>query len=113
MPKDESKVSKRRASKEDVAPSGESSEDEPALSESASGESESQTTFEAALRELETVVGTLENGGVPLETSLQMLKRGLELADRCERVLADAELTLEKLVLTDEGELISEELEAE
>ena len=84
-------------------------------SKRASGVSTSPDTvsFEEALRELENVVGTLEDGGVPLETSLNMLKRGLELADRCEKVLAEAELTLEKLVLTDEGELISEELEEE
>ena len=70
-------------------------------------------TFEDALRELEGVVAQLETGGVPLEQSLKLLKRGQELAARCDQVLVDAELTLEQLVLTPDGELLSEELEDE
>ena len=70
-------------------------------------------SFEDALRELEGVVSQLETGGVPLERSLELLKRGQELAARCDKVLVDAELTLEQLVLTPDGELLSEELEDE
>lgn len=66
--------------------------------------------FEDALRELEQVVAQLEEGGVPLETSLEMLQRGLELANRCEKVLGEAELTLQKLAINEEGELELEEV---
>lgn len=70
-------------------------------------------SFEEALRELEETVAALENGGVPLEKSLDLLKKGLGLADRCETVLSEAELTIEQLTVNDEGELVSEEMEEE
>jgi exodeoxyribonuclease VII small subunit len=70
-------------------------------------------TFEEALRELEETVSALENGGVPLEKSLDLLKKGLALADRCEMVLGEAELTIEQLTMTDEGELVSQRLDEE
>jgi exodeoxyribonuclease VII small subunit len=71
-------------------------------------EIEEDLSFEEALRELEETVAALENGGVPLEKSLDLLKRGLALSDRCEEVLGEAELTIEQLIINDEGELISE-----
>lgn len=71
----------------------------------------STETFEAALHELENVVSALENGGVPLEKSLQLLQHGLELAKRCETTLAQAELALEQLVMTADGELLTETIE--
>ena len=64
------------------------------------------------MRELENVVATLETGQVPLEKSLELLKRGLGLADRCETTLTSAELALEQLVMTPEGELVTQRLEA-
>lgn len=70
-------------------------------------EIEEDLSFEEALRELEETVAALENGGVPLEKSLDLLKRGLALSDRCEQVLGEAELTIEQLMINDEGELIS------
>ncbi|BCM91436.1 exodeoxyribonuclease 7 small subunit [Abditibacteriota bacterium] len=68
-------------------------------------------SFEEALREYEEVVAKLETGGVPLEVSLALWKRGEELKGRCEQVLREAELTLQTLLLTDEGELELEESE--
>lgn len=70
-------------------------------------------TFEEALRELEETVAALENGGVPLEKSLDLLKKGLGLADRCETVLSEAELAIEQLTMTDEGELLSQPIDGE
>ena len=71
----------------------------------------SPESFETALHELENVVSALENGGVPLEKSLELLQHGLELAKRCETTLAQAELALEKLVMTEDGELVTERME--
>lgn len=71
-------------------------------------EAQEVLSFEAALNELELVVATLEAGQVPLEESIELLKRGLHLASRCEVTLASAELTLEQLLLTNDGELISQ-----
>ena len=70
-------------------------------------------SFEEALHELENVVSALENGGVPLEKLLQLLQHGLELAKRCETTLAQAELALEQLVMTADGELLTEKIESE
>lgn len=67
--------------------------------------SKAEISFEQALEELETVVGTLEAGQVPLEESLKLLKRGMTLIERCEGDLAQAELVLEQLIATPEGEL--------
>lgn len=64
-----------------------------------------ELSFESALEELETLVGTLEEGKVTLETSLLLVQRGLGLIERCEGELARAEFVLEQLVATPDGEL--------
>lgn len=62
-------------------------------------------SFEEALRELESVAGKLESGGVGLEESLRLLKRGMALIERCEGELSEAEAILEQLILNEDGEL--------
>jgi exodeoxyribonuclease VII small subunit len=76
-------------------------------------ETNEDLSFEEALRELEETVAALENGGVPLEKSLDLLKKGLNLAARCETVLGEAELAIEQLMLTDEGELVSQRVDGD
>ena len=56
----------------------------------------SQTTelprsFEAALAELEGLVGRMETGELPLQESLAVYKRGAELLAYCQTALKDAE----------------------
>ena len=70
-------------------------------------------SFEAALRELETIVARLENGQVPLEESLELLRRGMALSDGCEALLQNAEAALEQLVVTRDGELAARRLDVE
>ncbi len=48
-------------------------------------------SFEAALAELEKVVASMESGKLTLEQSLAAHKRGLELAQHCQGVLARAQ----------------------
>jgi exodeoxyribonuclease VII small subunit len=72
-----------------------------------------ELSFEEALRQLEEVVGALEAGQVPLERSLELLQSGLRLADRCDATLRQAELVLEELVMTTEGELIARDTAGE
>jgi exodeoxyribonuclease VII small subunit len=55
---------------------------------SASGE---PLSFEAALAELEKLVGGMESGQLTLEQSLATHKRGLELAQFCQAKLAQAQ----------------------
>lgn len=54
--------------------------------------------FDGALGELQTVVGRLETGGLPLEESIALYERGVALHDHCARLLSGAELRVQRLV---------------
>jgi exodeoxyribonuclease VII small subunit len=56
-------------------------------------------SFEAALRELETIVARLEQGEVDLEDSIALYERGQALKQHCEAKLKSAESRLEKIVM--------------
>ncbi len=51
----------------------------------------SKMSFEDAMGELESVVGQLERGDVPLEESIKLYERGAALKKRCETKLKEAE----------------------
>jgi exodeoxyribonuclease VII small subunit len=55
-------------------------------------------SFEAALEQLETIVGRLEAGDLPLEESLELFESGIELSRRCNATLDSAERRIEILV---------------
>jgi exodeoxyribonuclease VII small subunit len=55
-------------------------------------------SFEAALKELESIVGRLEQGEVALEDSIALYERGQVLKAHCEKKLKAAESRLEKIV---------------
>jgi len=55
-------------------------------------------SFEAALAELEGIVGRLEQGQVDLEDSIALYERGQALKVHCEKKLKAAESRLEKVV---------------
>ena len=59
--------------------------------------------FEAAIAELEDIVKKLEGGDLPLEQSLALYERGVQLSRFCHARLEAAEHRIE--VLTDRGEL--------
>lgn len=48
-------------------------------------------SFEDAMGELETLVGQLESGNVPLAESIALYERGNALKKHCEKKLAEAE----------------------
>ncbi len=52
---------------------------------------QAKITFESALKELESLVGQMESGELPLEQSLSAYKRGTELLQFCQKSLADVE----------------------
>lgn len=60
-------------------------------------------TFEQALEELETIIGRLEEGDIPLEEALEIYQKGMALSKICHDKLKFAEEKLTK-VLTEEGE---------
>lgn len=61
-------------------------------------------SFEGALAELETIVGSLEKGAVDLDDSIALYERGQALKLHCEAKLKNAEARLEKLVLGGAGD---------
>lgn len=56
-------------------------------------------SFEAALAELEKIVGELESGQAPLERSIEVYERGAALKAHCEKKLEAARLRVEKIVV--------------
>ena len=59
--------------------------------------------FEAALAELERIVDQLEKGAVALEESIQLYARGEALKARCDELLKNAEMRIEKITLNADG----------
>jgi exodeoxyribonuclease VII small subunit len=59
--------------------------------------------FEAAIAELESIVKKLEEGDQPLETSLKLYERGVQLSRFCHSRLEEAERRIE--LLNERGEV--------
>lgn len=59
--------------------------------------------FEDAMKELESIVGKLEEGDLPLDESLKIFEKGMELSKFCYQKLNQAEQKLKKLVKKDDG----------
>jgi exodeoxyribonuclease VII small subunit len=59
--------------------------------------------FEAALAELEAIVDQLEKGAVALDESIRLYERGEALKRRCDELLKDAEMRIEKIALSADG----------
>ena len=61
-------------------------------------------SFEDAMRELESVVGQLERGDVPLDQSIALYERGAKLKARCEAKLKEAEEKVAAITLDGNGQ---------
>ena len=59
--------------------------------------------FESAIAELETIVKQLEEGDLPLDRSLALFERGVELSRYCHDQLGAAQRRID--ILTERGEL--------
>jgi exodeoxyribonuclease VII small subunit len=59
--------------------------------------------FEAALAELEAIVDQLEKGAVALDDSIRLYERGEALKRRCDELLKNAEMRIEKIALSADG----------
>ena len=68
-----------------------------------SGNPVSDMSFEEAMETLETVVGQLESGTVPLEESIALYERGAELKAHCEAKLKSAEEKVAKITIDSNG----------
>lgn len=54
--------------------------------------------FEKALKELEKLVETMEQGDLPLDEALKYFERGIELTRSCQSSLKDAEQKVQVLL---------------
>ena len=54
-------------------------------------------SFEQAMEELEQVIDRLDSGELGLEQALNFYEKGIELGKRCEKLLKEAELRVQKL----------------
>ncbi len=70
-------------------------------------------SFEDAMEQLEEIVQKLESGDVKLEESIEIYTRGNELKAHCEAKLRDAQVKVEKLVVSKDGEVTTEPAEIE
>ena len=75
----------------------------PRRGDEATAMSPSIKDFESAIAELEKIVKQLEDGDLPLDKSLALFERGVELSRYCHEQLSAAERRIE--VLTERGEL--------
>ena len=64
-------------------------------------------SFEASLDELEKVDKELEAGDLPLERSIELFERGMNLSDACRKQLEEAETRVEMLIRK-EGKIAAE-----
>lgn len=62
-----------------------------------------QMNFEAAMAELEQVLGKLERGDVALDESIALYERGALLKSRCEAKLKEAEEKVAAITLDSDG----------
>ncbi|MGX7144110.1 exodeoxyribonuclease VII small subunit [Facklamia languida] len=59
-------------------------------------------SFESAMSQLEEIVQQLERGSLPLDQSIKMFKKGIELSQYCQKELDQAEEMVTK-VMTESG----------
>jgi exodeoxyribonuclease VII small subunit len=59
--------------------------------------------FEDSLTELEQLVERMEQGNLPLEESLQLFERGVQLTRSCQKALLEAEQKV-RILMEENGE---------
>jgi exodeoxyribonuclease VII small subunit len=62
-------------------------------------------TFEESLKNLETIVGRLERGDLPLEESIKLFEEGMKLSTDCKEQLESAEGKVQILMRQRDGSL--------
>jgi exodeoxyribonuclease VII small subunit len=67
--------------------------------------------FETALKNLESIVETMESGDLPLETLLARFEEGTRLVKVCQAKLEEAEAKIQKLEKNAAGEMTLKPME--
>jgi exodeoxyribonuclease VII small subunit len=67
-----------------------------------------EPSFEASLEQLEKIVKELEQGGLPLERSLELFEEGMKLSAACRKKLEEAENRVEILLKKGNDKVVAE-----
>tara|TARA_Y100001980_G_C14429096_1_gene218067 strand:+ start:366 stop:614 length:249 start_codon:yes stop_codon:yes gene_type:complete len=67
-------------------------------------------TFEEAMKELEKLVDSLDQGDVSLDDAIAAYDRGSQLKDYCQKKLHEAKMKVETIQLADNVETVPEKL---
>ena len=70
--------------------------------------SKKKMTFEEAMGRLEQIVRAMERGDVPLEESLKLFQEGTELVKSCGKLLDEAQLQVNKIMVAADGSPVEE-----
>lgn len=70
-----------------------------------------EKSFETSLAELEEIVGKLEAGDLPLESSLELFEKGIHLSRECRERLTNAERRIEILIKEADGSLTAKAID--
>lgn len=68
-------------------------------------------SFEEAFMQLEAAVTALQDGKMPLERALQYYQEGMKLAQHCNMLLQQAELSVQQLSTAADGSLSVQQME--
>jgi exodeoxyribonuclease VII small subunit len=60
-------------------------------------------SFEESLKQLETIIGKLERGDLPLEDSVRLFEEGVQLSNACKAELETAESKVQILLKQKDG----------
>ncbi|MFM9903581.1 MAG: exodeoxyribonuclease VII small subunit [Pyrinomonadaceae bacterium] len=72
-----------------------------------------EQSFEKSLADLEQIVTKLEDGDLPLEESLKLFEKGINISRVCRERLANAERRIEVLMKSADGEIGVEKFDPE
>ena len=67
-------------------------------------------TFEDAMNELESLVNALDKGDISLDNAIAAYDRGSKLKDHCEKKLNEAKMKVETIQLSENKEIIPDNL---
>ena len=68
-------------------------------------------SYEEAFTQLESAVAALQDGKLPLERALQYYQEGMKLAQHCDTLLQNAELSVQQLSVSSDGTLDTKPIE--
>ncbi|AUG57660.1 MAG TPA: exodeoxyribonuclease VII small subunit [Ruminiclostridium sp.] len=68
-------------------------------------------TFEQSMNELEKIVEDLEKGEMPLETSIEVFQKGVELSKNLSKILDEMERKITILIEKEDGSIKEENFE--